>query len=233
MSIAEPTGQKLFHEVAEHCVELLRQAGVGLSEPGHLDWDEFAELSRLVHGSFQVPATTFTPMMRRLLFAISACLQPRTIVGAGTYVGYTFAWLLRNRADARSGMPAVEAIGIDVDADANRIARANCTLLNHGDGVRFVDGDACAVLRELREPVDLLYIDIDSADDRKMGYRDVLVAALPVLRPGSLVLAHDACLPFFADAFAVYDAFVHESADLAGPWTLPVDACGLSVTAVR
>ncbi|NEP00407.1 MAG: hypothetical protein F6K58_17350 [Symploca sp. SIO2E9] len=225
------THTPLLHEVAEHCLTILHDHGVPLPQDVAIDWQTFAQLSKQVHDNFQIPSTTFTPMMRRLVFAIAETAQPRNIVGAGTFVGYTFAWLIRERAEASH--PPDCAIGIDVDSEANIIARTNCRILNHDNHLNFLDGDAVTWLKQLDIPIDLLYVDVDSPEQgRKMLYVDVLEASLPRLRSGALVLAHDASLPLFANSFAQYNAFVRNHPKLVGPWTLPVDECGLSVTAV-
>jgi len=61
----------------------------------------------------------------------------------------------------------------------------------------------------------------------------VLESAVPRLRTGALILAHDACVPKFAEQFAAYHNYVRESGFFLGPWVLPVDDCGLSVAAMR
>ena len=61
----------------------------------------------------------------------------------------------------------------------------------------------------------------------------MLEAAIPRLRPGALILAHDPCVPVFQQDFADYDRFVTGSGLFWGPWVLRVDSCGLSVAVVR
>jgi predicted O-methyltransferase YrrM len=230
-SLAALANPATYEELVDGIVAVLRRKGaVSSSRP--TPWDAFLALSHAVHEGFEIPATTVTPVLRRLLFALGFAARPRNLVGVGTYVGYAFAWLLRDRGDARAGPFCESARGIDVDRDANRLARRNCARLGHGSRLTFVDGDG-TLDRIYERPVDLLYLDLDDADRRKAGYVLALRAASARLRPGALVLAHDPCVPMFAGDFAVYHEFVRESPRFDGPWVLPVDECGLSVAAAR
>ena len=224
-----------YEEIVDTIVDGLRTASVVRPGRGAIPWDAFIRLSDLIHDHYVVPSTTFTPMMRRLLFGLGYAARPEHIVGVGTHVGYTFSWLLRNRID-EDGAAAGEwqtATGIDVNAGANTTARSNCSILGHGGRLTFLDADGVEGISRSREAIDLLYLDLDDPARRKAVYRDVLEAALPRLRPGALILAHDPCVPIFQEDFAGYDRFVTGSGRFAGPWVLRVDACGLSVAMVR
>ena len=226
-------GGATYEGIADQVVASLASAGALPAPSAPAPWDAFLRLSHRVHGHFMVPATSFTPIMRRLVFALGFAAQPRVLVGIGTFFGYAFAWLLRDRGDGESGPHVEAAIGIDIDREANVVARRNCGCLGHGRRVVFVDGDGRTEAARIGSAIDLLYIDLDESETGKAGYRDVLAAALPHLAPGALILAHDACLPKFqADLFAFHRA-VEDEPVLAGPWILPADECGLSVAVRR
>lgn len=192
-------------------------------------WDAFMRLSDLVHHRFEMPSTTVTPIMRRLLFAVGLAVRPRYVVGVGTFVGYAFAWLIRDRSDAAAGPFCDRALGIDVDQHANELARRNCAHLGHGTRLRFRDGDGTLPASWQDGPVHLLYLDLDDPQSGKTGYVTALQTARDRLAPGAVILAHDPCVAAFAGAFADYHAIVHAATWLRGPWILPVDECGLSV----
>jgi predicted O-methyltransferase YrrM len=195
---------------------------------GHL-WSVFLRLSDLIHDHFTVPSTTVTPIMRRLLFALGVVRAPSTLVGIGTFVGYPFAWLLRNRADLGTSH-FQQALGVDLDTDANALARHNCDSLAHGRLLDFVDGDGCEVLRRCHIlPIDLLYIDLDDPLNGKYAYKEVLSCAAPLLAPRALVVAHDPCVQRFSADFRRFHEYIAASPLFEGPWVLPVDACGLTV----
>jgi predicted O-methyltransferase YrrM len=233
MSTSAPEAGLTYEGIADAVVAVLRRGGALPPGGGPAPWDSFLRLSDLVHDTYEVPSTTFTPVMRRLLFAVGFAARPGHVVGVGTYVGYTFSWLLRDRSDPGSGPFWETAVGIDTDAAANNLARRNCAALGHGDRLAFLDADGAAAVAASAGPIDLLYLDVDDPRAGKAAYRDVLAAAVPRLRPGCLVLAHDPCVPAFAPAFAGYHAFVRESGRFGDLWVLPVDVCGLSVTVAK
>lgn len=220
---------RTYEELADLAVSWLRRSGALPASDEACAWDDFVLLSELIHGSFVVPATSITPMMRRLLFAIGLAARPRTIVGVGTYVGYPFAWLIGRGVERAPLAHVGDATGIDVDAEATAIARRNCAVLGHGSRLRFLTSDGAEALRRESAPIDLLFVDLDDPVDGKLGYAEVVEAALPRLRSGSLVLAHDPCVPRFASDFEAYHRFIRESHRFAGAWVLPVDPCGLAV----
>jgi predicted O-methyltransferase YrrM len=229
----EAIGAVTYEDVAERIVAFLRNKQVPLRETRAIPWDAFVRLSELIHETYEVPATTFTPMMQRLLFAIGFAHNPSNVVGVGTYVGYTFSWLLRNRNDSETAPFFQKAKGIDVDLQANKLARHNCAILGHGDRLTFADANGIVAITDSQEPIDLLYIDLDDPITGKAGYQLVLKAALPYLDSGALIIAHDPCVAKFSGDFASYHHFVQECERLDGPWILPIDACGLSIAVVR
>ncbi|HEX9942101.1 MAG TPA: class I SAM-dependent methyltransferase [Thermoanaerobaculia bacterium] len=228
-----PPGEGLtYEEIVDNLIDLFRRTW-GLPASGPVPWGAFLRLSDRIHARYEIPSTTVTPMMRRLLFGLGFAAGPRYPVGVGTYVGYAWSWLLRDRADPETGPFLDRAIGIDVDSRANQLAARNCAALGHGKRIVFLDADGVTALEGLNRPVDLLYLDLDDERTGKSGYQDVLMTAIPHLQPGALVLAHDPCVPRFAQDFASYHRFVRNSGLFAGVWVLPVDPCGLSIALVR
>lgn len=222
-----------YEEIVDAIVERFRMADVLPRDRETTPWNAFVRLSDLIHSSYEIPSTTLTPIMRRLLFGLAAAAPSVNIVGVGTYVGYAFSWLLGAHTDPESaGVFQWEtATGIDVSEAVNIIARRNCAVLGHGERVRFVEADGVDGVARSAQPIDLLFIDLDNRIRGKAAYSEVLEAALPRLSDGALVLAHDPCVPRFANDFAGFHRLIRESERLAGPWVLPVDGCGLSVAA--
>ena len=52
--------------------------------------------------------------------------------------------------------------------------------------VTLVMGDAHETVKQLKGPIDILFLDAD-----KSGYADYLEKLLPLIRPGGLILAHN------------------------------------------
>jgi predicted O-methyltransferase YrrM len=219
-------------EIVGALVGVLQQEGALPTGRGEVPWEAFGRLSSRVHAEFHVPGTTVTAVMTRLLFALGFLARPRAVLGAGTYVGYAFAWLVRDRDDPAAAPYCTSAVAVDTDATATDLARGNLGKLGHGAALRVVTADAHEVLRNRREPLDLLYLDVDDPTSGKAAYASLLRAAEPALAPGALVLAHDPCVPKFTDDFQAYHDAVVESPRLSGPWVVPVDFCGLSVARV-
>lgn len=224
-----------YEDIVDVIIERFRRADVLPPATGTTPWNAFVRLSNLIHGTYEIPDTTVTPVMRRLLFGLAVAARSVNIVGVGTYVGYPFSWLLRDRADRESvGERQWEtATGIDVDEGANIVARRNCSVLGHDERLRFLTVDGVVGVSRSTPAIDLLFIDLDDQVRRKAAYRDVLEAALPQLQVGALVLAHDPCVPAFEKDFAAYHGLIRESGLFRGPWVLRVDGCGLSVAAAR
>ncbi len=217
--------------VAEYCLQLLLRQGI-LNKPlKAVPWDVYRRLEAKVHAHFVVPGTTLTRQAAHLLFAIAYQLQAGVIVGAGTYVGYCFSWLLRDALDADAGRPPCFAIGFDVDKAANRQARSNCQVLGHEHKLIFKTCDAFVGIQSLKRKIQLLYIDVDSPEDGKRKYRTILEAALPHLAPGAVIIAHDPCVALFKDDFEAFHSFIRSQPSLTAPLILPVDECGMTITA--
>jgi len=215
--------------IAEFAIQILRNSGIVNADAPGPDWDAFAAAQRKIE-NFDVPWTTITSVMRRFLYALSATSKPGLMVGAGTYVGFAFAWLVMGRIQRERPPHVVEAVGLDIDSRATVLARRNAAALDLGTEVRFEQAEAAAWLRASRGPISLLYIDIDAPGSRKSGYVDVLEAARPKLARGALIVAHDACVPLFAADFERFHDLVKNDSGLLGPQILPLDECGVSVS---
>ncbi|HKR11331.1 MAG TPA: class I SAM-dependent methyltransferase [Pyrinomonadaceae bacterium] len=222
-----------YEDIIDGLLDLFRRTDSMPAAVSPTPWDSFLRLSTLIHKTYEVPSTTFTPVMRRLLFALSYASQARNIVGVGTYVGYTFSWLLRDRTDPETAPYCEMAVGIDIDSNANELARRNCDRLGHGRRLTFIDGDGEVAIANSDWTIDLLYLDLDDPATGKSGYKRVLETALDHLRPGALVLAHDPCVPAFRQDFDSYNDFVNGCEMFSRSWILPIDACGLAVAVVR
>ena len=222
-----------YEDIIDDLLDLFRQTDSIPTAVSPTPWDSFLRLSELIHNTYEVPSTTFTPVMRRLLFALGYASRARNIVGVGTYVGYTFSWLLRDRTDPETAPYCEMAVGIDIDSSANALARRNCDRLGHGQRLTFIDSDGEVAIANSDWTIDLLYLDIDDAVTGKSGYKRILEVALDHLLPGAIVLAHDPCVPAFREDFDSYNAFVNACEMFSHSWILPVDACGLAVAVVR
>ena len=207
------------------------QVALGLARAGAIPehppiaWSEFGLFSRRVHEGFVVPASSLTPVMRRMLFAIGHATQASELLALGSYVGYALAFLAGGAGPAR-------ITGLDPDGSANGTANANLGQVVSPDMIDIIEGTAPADLDRVVGHPDLVLLDLDDPEHGKDAYTDSLDALVPRLAPGAVILAHDLCVPRFAPDFVRYDEFVRSHPQLRGPWPLRIDSCGLSITVV-
>ncbi|QND45960.1 hypothetical protein HB780_09615 (plasmid) [Rhizobium lusitanum] len=209
---------------------VLTSCGILKGPVSSFEPDLYERAQGRIEPHFEVPQTTISPLMRRFLFHFAHVTRPQFIYGAGTYVGFAFAWLISGR-QARDG--DFNARGVDCDEAATIIARRNMLRLEATGALDIRIADALIDLKARRDPIDLLFIDVDAADTRKSLYTDILECAKPLLKSGALILAHDPLVPAFRNDFERFFAYIEEQ-DCFGPnCVLPLDDCGISATVVR
>jgi predicted O-methyltransferase YrrM len=209
---------------------LVRHLSQYLPVSGAIQWEDYNRLRSIIESHYLVPMTACTPIMARFLFAIGEALRPQRIVGLGTYVGYCASWLIGlPRADKRLALAEL----VDINREANEIARANCAHLGHRGRLRVIDSSAEAFIDSIVEPVDALFIDVDDPIHGKHTYTDLLERIAPKLAPEALILAHDPLVPRFKENFKRFHSYVETSGLYSGPWILPIDTYGLSIAVRR
>lgn len=115
--------------------------------------------------------------LARLLEALAASRPAGRFLEIGTAIGYGALALARGARDGRV---------ISVDRDAARLALARGYLERGGvlDRVELVEGEAMAVAQTVAGPLDLVYLDGDKGD-----YRRLLDQLLPKVAIGGFVVA--------------------------------------------
>lgn len=113
---------------------------------------------------------------------LAESLGARRAVEIGTSTGYSALWLGLAMRHTGGRLTTFEV-------DPRRAATARGYIAKAGleDNVDIVVGDAHKNIAELKEPIDLVFIDAD-----KPGYVDYLEKLLPLVREGGLILAHNA-----------------------------------------
>lgn len=213
-----------LYKLADSCLEVVR--AVTGKCGGVVDWGMFSEAWRKVHSTFEVPATCYTPTMTRFLFGIGAAFQPKRISIAGSYVGYGTAWLALGAAMHNAG--DIIVMGYDTDSSANEVARRNFKGLHHRVKASFETKDARALASD--GPIDALVLDVDDPLSGKSLYSDLIRIAVPHLSHLAIVAAHDACEPKFAMDFIEFERVVRRIPTLKGPYVLPIDQYGISIS---
>jgi len=121
------------------------------------------------------------PQDGRLLRLLAESMNAKNVVEIGTPTGYSGIWL---------GMALQKTGGklttFEIDAQRAATARANFKRAGMADIITLVEGDAHEKVTNLKDPIDILFLDAD-----KQGYIDYLNKLLPLIRPGGLVIAHN------------------------------------------
>lgn len=227
----EPENPAQQDELATTVLDRLDAAGFFPHRPPSFPDPDFADLDSRVQAAFSVPHTTMTPLARRLLYGIAVARRPALSVVLGTFVGYAAVWLFGPALPPRPRF-AGRMLGCDVFDAAIAQARANFTALCPEHPVQLVVEDAYHLLDQLDEPIDLLYLDVDSEQRGKSDYLGLLRGAEGRLAEGALVLAHDVTHPYYLADVAPYQEAVRDKSRFRRTATLGIDPCGLEVTLV-
>lgn len=117
----------------------------------------------------------------RLLRLLTESMNAKSVVEIGTSTGYSAIWF---------GMALQKTGGklttFEIDAGRAAAARDNFKRAGLADIITIVEGDAHKTVAQLKDPIDILFLDAD-----KEGYVDYLKQLLPLVRPGGLVIAHN------------------------------------------
>ena len=117
----------------------------------------------------------------RMLRLLAETNGAKNIVEIGTSNGYSGIWLCLALQTTGGKLTTHE-----IDATRASLARENFKRAGVDKLVTLVEGDAHEMVKNLKEPIDVLFIDAD-----KEGYFDYLNKLLPLVRPGGLILGHN------------------------------------------
>ena len=117
----------------------------------------------------------------RLLRLLTEAVGAKHVVEIGTSNGYSGIWLCLALRTTGGRLTTFE-----IDAHRASLARENFKRADVDKLITLVEGDAHETVKNLKEPIDILFLDAD-----KVGYIDYLNKLLPLVRPGGLVLAHN------------------------------------------
>lgn len=118
----------------------------------------------------------------RMLRILVESANAKSVVEIGASTGISGMWIAMGLMKTGGKLTTFE-----LDAGRAASARANYKKAGVEQIVTLVEGDAHQNIRKLKEPVDAVFIDAE-----KEGYIDYLNAMLPLIRPGGLILAHNA-----------------------------------------
>lgn len=117
----------------------------------------------------------------RLIRLLAESAGAKTAVEFGTSTGYSGLWFALALRKTGGKLTTYE-----YDPGRAETARANFKRAGVSDLITVVVGDAHETAKNLKGPIDIVFIDAD-----KEGYLDYLNKVLPHVRPGGLILAHN------------------------------------------
>lgn len=127
------------------------------------------------------PMLSVPPEDGRFLRILAQSTGAKTVVEIGTSNGYSALWISMGLQNTGGKLTTFE-----IDAEKVKMARANFKDAGVDNIVTVVEGDAHQKIKDLKGPLDLVFIDAE-----KEGYPDYLKQLLPLVRPGGLILAHN------------------------------------------
>jgi predicted O-methyltransferase YrrM len=118
------------------------------------------------------------PLVGRLLMLLAKTTSARRILELGSGFGYSALWFARALPDGG------EIILTEYDRDDSDRSRGFLAGAGLANKATFLVGDALALVDSVDGPFDIVFIDVD-----KEQYPAALDKALPLLRPGGLLIA--------------------------------------------
>ena len=118
----------------------------------------------------------------RFLALLAKSIGAKRILEVGTSNGYSTLWFARALHETGGGA----VVAIEFDAGRAALARNNYEKAGLTETITLIEGDAREVITTLSGPFDLVFLDAE-----KSQYADYLRAALPLVRPGGLIVGDD------------------------------------------
>ena len=137
-----------------------------------------SELRRETHLKVLYPQMLSSALQGRFLSFFSHMLRPNRILEIGTYTGYSCLCLAEGLA--AEGLLTT----IEVNPERESLIRKYLEKADLSDRVQLLFGPALEVLPSLSEKQDLVFLDADKAH-----YPEYYEAAVPMLRPGGILIA--------------------------------------------
>jgi predicted O-methyltransferase YrrM len=118
----------------------------------------------------------------RMLRLLTEAINAKSVVEIGTSTGISGMWFCMALEKTGGHLTTFE-----LDHTRAELARSHFKKAGVDHLVTLVEGDAHQNITKLKGPVDAVFIDAE-----KEGYVDYLHKMLPLVRPGGLILAHNA-----------------------------------------
>lgn len=214
-------------QVVDEALAVLKRAGI----LPHTNYDKtkFLAHRREVAEKFEIPWTAITPRMHRLIYAVNSILQPKVMVAAGIFCGFTFICNAGAAIGAGKCYDAERLVGIEIKPEEAARAERNVRKLTDDPSVQIIAADAVEVVANFDSQIDLLYLDADGAGRSGKGvYLDILLAGWDKMPSGSVILAHNSVN--LAHQLRHYLEFVRNPQNCRASVNIVLDGEGLEVS---
>jgi predicted O-methyltransferase YrrM len=188
------------------------------------------ELKEIVDNKFNIPASSITPIMARLLYMLSSIKNPEMLISVGISCGNTFVWNAGPFISSKISSSKSKIIGIDIDSESIKIAKENFSNFKGCENIELITEDALNTIDRLDFKIDYLYLDADNMDIGKGLYLQLLLKTYPKLNKGAWVLAHDATFYYFKDQLKEYLEYVRNKEYFSESICFDVDPYGLELS---
>ncbi len=176
ISNAQPKGGKGKGPRRSPEVATIESPSLGKSKAEQRVLDVLKDMEGQRRGHMNVPTED-----GRLLRLLAATSGARHVVEIGTSNGYSSLWFCLALRDTGGRLTTLE-----IDEGRAAEARGNFKRAGVEDLITLVMGDAHETVKDLKGPIDIVFIDAD-----KPGYPDYLEKVLPKVRPGGLIIGHN------------------------------------------
>lgn len=216
-------------ETVRSILAWLKREGI-VPQGATYDEQAFDAFGREVTEAFAMPGSSITPVMERLLYALSWLKRPQRAIGLGTYCGYALVWVVGSSCGQGRLYEAERVVGIDIDQRFTERARGNLGRLVHTDHIELRAEDGMTAVERMEGPFDYVYLDVESKALGKGLYLDLLKGLYAKIEGGGWVLAHDTVVPPFADELQAYLAYVRDGNRFRESISFDVDPFGLELS---
>jgi predicted O-methyltransferase YrrM len=201
-----------------------------VSGESHFDNGNFDRFRSEVKDNFDIPGTSITPVMERLLYMLSYLKQPRRAIGLGTYCGYALIWAVGAGCGQQNVYTPEKVYGIDIDEHVTERARRNFANIANTEHVELIAEEALQAVERIEGPFDYVYLDVESKEFGKRMYFDLIKLIYKKVQKGGWVLAHDTVAPPFATELEDYLTYVKSVEKFKESISFDIDPYGLELS---
>jgi predicted O-methyltransferase YrrM len=195
--------------------------------------DAFLAYRKLVHDNFYIIWTAINPPMEHLLYAISDILQPKNVLGLGVFTGNPVAWSLGPAIQQRY-LPK-KLVGVEIDPKHAIKGQENFDKISPNFKVPFLARDGFDVVKEYADnEIDMVYLDANGFDPatgkngKNINY-SFAKAAYSKLKPGGVLMCHNAYQPSFLREAAMFVEYTANEEYFEKTTTIAIDEMGLEL----